>query len=594
MNTCISENVFVGYFGCTERSSHKIVSTQRDGLSLKQIDDSLKLLVKGQDCSTFSWEGGFVLTVGQILGGADDNSVSLDAEAVARLYQARGVEISGEFDGVFAIVLWDAGENKLYLWRDDSGGKLLYFYQNENNDLWFANNLKLLLSFTGKRPVSRLGLSEYLRFLDISPPYTMFEGVFSLEPEKYVCLGPGEMVACKSKPEPLEKTWGRLGSFDEVVSSFDVLLRKSIATRIESNPRTGAFLSGGIDSSLVCAVAADLRKDIKAVTVGFHDAQFDEAPVACNVAGHLGIEHEVLRFSLEDDLRALHLFTATVGSPFADPAIIPTFQCFEKTGVEFDLVLDGTGADTLIGMMPARHLRFILGYSAHLPTQMRKVIAGVLRLAGPAKRYGDLFDFDDPAELMIRWKGWSKAEITELCGYPCDLEHTLFYRIYRAGFSKNTPYELYSSLMGNLPDDRIHQSSAVFGPEVAFPFFDPIVRSFVRSLPHEYRYTPDEPKRLFRSLLGRYVPQAIWDVPKHGFDYPFEQLLRYRDDFLLGEYLSPEALAHHGFFNPAVVDSYLKQFRAGDLSLRFKIWALVMFQAWYRNFYLALSDEMAS
>lgn len=90
------------------------------------------------------------------------------------------------------------------------------------------------------------------------------------------------------------------------------------------------------------------------------------------------------------------------------------------------------------------------------------------------------------------------------------------------------------------------------------------------------------------------MPQTIWDVPKHGFDYPFEQLLRYRDDFLLDEYLSPEALAQHGFFNPAVVDGYLKRFRAGDLSLRFKIWALVMFQAWYRNFYLVLSDEMAS
>jgi asparagine synthase (glutamine-hydrolysing) len=550
------------------------------------------LQLKNADASYYEWDNGFTLISGR--GFHNDKKVSkkISAESVALGYQERGELVADSFEGSFTVVIWDAARNKLLLWRDAAGDRLLYYYQAPDKSFWFASSLQLLMHYLGRRPISKLGLTEYLRFLDISPPYTIYQDVMFLPSEKLLRLEPGRAVETVDKPSLPALTFEKYTDFNEVVTVFDGLLKTFVAKQVESAPRLSSFLSGGIDSSLVSAVAATVRSDVRAVTVGFEDARLDESPLARKIAKHLGIAHEVMCFSQEEDLQAFELFTATAGSPFADPAIIPTFQCFKKTAATCDMVLDGTGADTLIGMMPARHLRFILNYSARLPDSIRSMVSSGLAMTSAGRRYKDLFDFEDPVELMIRWKGWKKSEISRLCGAPCDLSHTMFYRIYREGVDTKTPYELYSMLMGNLPDDRIHQSREVFGPEVVFPFFDREIRGFVRSLPMEYRYAPDEPKKLFRHLLGRYVPQEIWDVPKHGFDYPFDKLMRYRDNYLITRYLSSESLAQHGLFDTEMVTRYVQGFLAGDLSLRFKVWALVVFQAWYENSYLQQRDGL--
>lgn len=594
-----TEYGFVGCLGPDEEGAG-----DSEDVSCTPVGEGWMLRLKSAGASSYKWNNGFVLVTGQGVEIAESNGKALSAEAIALNYQATGESVASAFDGSFAVVLWDATRQKLLLWRDDSGARLLYYFQGPDNTFWFATSLQLLMRYLGKRPISMLGLSEYLRFLDISPPYTIFEDVVFLPPEKLAWVECGRSmdqlgqmkhvgnVENADKPPPPTLTYEKFSTFDEVVTVFDGLLKSSIAKHVESMPRVCSFLSGGVDSSLVSAVAASIRGDVRAVTVGFEDARLDESPVARKITEHIGIEHEVMCFSQEEDLRAFESFTSTVGSPFADPAIIPTFQCFEKTGENCDLVLDGTGADTLIGMMPARHLRFIMNYSAHLPDSTRRLIARTLGMTGPTRRYKDLFDFEDPVELMIRWKGWTSSEISDLCGQPCDLSHTMFYRIYREGFSEKSPYELYSLLMGNLPDDRIHQSRELFGPEVSFPFFDSAIQSFVRSLPFQYRYAPDEPKKLFRHLLGRYIPESIWNVPKHGFDYPFENLMQYRDNYLINTYLSLESLDQHGLFDAKIVSQYIQSFLSGDTSLRFKIWALLVFQAWYDNSYRQLGGGM--
>lgn len=582
-----AEKGFIGCLGPREGAARHF-----EQLGAAAEGDNWMLRLNHGDASIHEWEGGFVLISGHGFFHSEQVGKKISAQSIALGYQERGEKVADCFDGSFAVLIWDAEQKKLFLWRDDAGSRLLYYYQAPDNSFWFASSLQLLMQYLGRRPVSKLALSEYLRFLDISPPYTIYEDVLFLPSEKLLKIKPGDLVESADKPSSPAPAVETYNNFDEVVTAFDALLKNFVAKQVDSTPRLCSFLSGGIDSSLVTAVATSIRSDVRAVTVGFADARLDESPVARKITEHLGIAHEVLCFSEDEDLRAFELFTATAGSPFADPAIIPTFQCFEKTGKACDLVLDGTGADTLIGMMPARHLRFILNYSARLPAAVRKMIAGTLGSTGLTARYRDLFDFDDPIELLIRWKGWNQAEISRLCRQPCDLSHTMFYRIYREGYEQKSPYDLYSMLMGNLPDDRIHQSRAVFGPEVAFPFFDQKIRAFVRSLPMQYRYAPDEPKKLFRHLLARYIPQEIWDVPKHGFDYPFDRLMRYRDNHLIEKYLSPESLNQHGLFDTAMAEQYTERFLAGDSSVRFKVWALLVFQAWYENSYCQQADGL--
>ncbi len=514
---------------------------------------------------------------------ADGSESALAPRDLFEAYRREGAAAFDRLDGTFVIVLWDAACNSLLVCRDDFGAKLLYYETGADGAVYFSDSLHDLLALRGKKELSRPALMEYLRFLDISPPYTIYDGIWFLEPEKMIEAEPGRVTLREKVPRPA-LDWGVPSSHREVEAQFDELFRKSIRRRIEGAGTVGAFLSGGIDSSLVCSVAAGMRPDVKAFTVGFADPAFDESAVAKGVARHLGVDHEVLVFDQGSDLQTFHEFTSSIPSPFADPAIIPTFQCFRQIAGKVDVVLDGTGADTLIGIMPARHIRFILDYSRHLPQAVRNAAAAALRLSRVGAGYADLFAFEDAAELLIRWKGWSRREIGRILGAETSLDHTMFFTIYRNGVDK-TPYELYSMLMGALPDDRLHQSAAMVGQEVAFPFDDSAVRGYVRSLPMNFRYQEGAEKLLFRSLLGKYVPESVWNVPKHGFDFPFAELLRRGNFSLVDRYLSRDALALHNLFDYDMINDVVMRFKAGDLSVRFKVWGLTLFQSWYVNFY---------
>ena len=485
-------------------------------------------------------------------------------------------------DGTFSVVVWDHSRQGLHMCRDDGGAKLIYYWPSDDS-VCFSNNLTLLVQVFGKPAISMKSLHEYLRFLDISPPYTIYENVFLLDSDKILSMdGAGLKISDKVKPiVQIPKVTEDLGSNRD---NFKKLFTQSIGSRMENSRQTGAFLSGGIDSSLVCAAAASVKKNITAVTVGFDDPRYDESTIARKVTAHLGIKHQVLKFTARQDKSALNEFCANVPSPFADPAIIPTFQCFKQIGNTFDLMLDGTGADTLIGMMPARHVHFILNISRHIPKKLRLLLAKTLSFHSKTAAKKDLFDFQDAWQPMIRWKGWSSDEIAELTGQACNLTHTMFYNIYHDNPDK-TPYELYSMLMGALPDDRIHFCSSIFGPDISFPFFDRNIRTYIRKLPMRHRYAEGTSKILFRELLNEYIPKEIWNVPKKGFDYPFADLLRLDNFELTRTYLSDWSIAQHGFFNKATLKPYIKQFIEGNSQDVFKIWGLVIFQIWYENFY---------
>ena len=577
--------------GCLRKSTEENVGELLPaGYTAAFIDDWFSLFFcsegVGGRIATSCWPGGIMLVQGAVLSIDGSSAKDLSIDELVEQYSKIGDKFFDSLDGSYSIVLWDSERQRLFLSRDDYGTKLLYYFQCKNGYVWFSNNLDELLKIVGRQPVSNKGLFEFLRFLDISPPYTIFEDVFFLEPEKILIGERGKDIqlrekVCEDNSSFEPKGWG------QALDAFEGRLKDSISARLGQAGKVGVFLSGGIDSSLVCAIASTVRDDIEGITVGFRDAIYDESAIARRVADHLGIRHHVMSFSQEEDFNAFYKFVSSAPSPFADPAIIPTFQCFERIGSQFDVVLDGTGADTLSGIMPARHIHFILNFSRHLPPLLRTCLSKGLKITPLIGRYYDLFNFQDPAELLIRWEGWSKHEIKTLCGQACDLSHTMFYQIYLNN-PRKSPYELYSMLMGALPDDRIHQSAVIWGPEVGFPFFDREVRKYVHGLPFQFRYGDKESKRLFRVLLEKYVPRAIWDVPKHGFDYPFEKLLLYRDAELIREYISASSLAEHNLFDSSMVNNYTQRFLSGDHTLKFKIWALVVFQAWYGNYYKRL------
>lgn len=577
--------IFLGYFGkITDQVKKKLlVSAGKDTYIFENQNLIFFCPDHETNFQTHCWQSGFAFMEGQVFSKHSGKNQILSIKNIAELYLSQHEKIFEKLDGSFSIILYDSSQQRLFLCRDDYGCKFLYYHVNTEGGIYFSNSLHEVVRKTESPNISSKCLHEFLRFLDISPPYTIFENIFFLAPDDILTAKTNARPRITHKNSSMDTIQGHL-KWHATLDTLEKKLKDSIRTRLSGSKSAGVFLSGGIDSSLICALAADINHNIEAITVGFDDKKHDESPTARSIAAHLGIKHHIFTFSLENDYKAFHKFVSATPSPFADPAIIPTYQCFEKIGHQFDLVLDGTGADTLSGIMPARHIHFILNFSRHLPGKLREIIVKILSISAFTNRYTDLFDFLDPAEFLIRWRSWSRQEISQLCNMSADLSHTMFYQIYNANKNKS-PYELYSMLMGALPDDRVHQSSAVFGPEVRFPFFDRDVQAYVRSLPITFRYSKNEPKKMYREILKRYVPQHIWDVPKHGFDYPFEKLLLYRNGELVRQYITKEKLERHNLFDVEKVIHYTQKFLQGDFSLKFKIWGLVVFQGWHENYY---------
>lgn len=503
---------------------------------------------------------------------------------VAAAYAADGARAWAELDGLFSLALWDAVRGELLLYRDPGGGAGLYHTRLDGGVLVFASQLSGLLELLPQRPaLAQASLHEYLRFLDVSPPHTIFSGVHALEPGALMrwCSGSIRTGSCDSLPAIRPPSLPP-SSLAAAADELDRRLGRAVAARLPAGQECTVFLSGGVDSALLCALASEQTgQRFEALTVGFDEAENDESAPAAQIAAHLGLEHRVLRFSLDDYHAAFPAWLGTLEFPYADPAGLPTFLAYRDVRRRHQVALDGTGADSLLGIMPARHLRLATQYAARIPAPLRARFARWLGMPGPlaAARQAlqPVFAFDQAEELLIRWRGWSRQDLEVLLQQPVSFAHTRFYQVYRR-FPAAEHFSRYSALIGALPDDRVHQSAASTGLRVRLPFLAPQVQDYVQALPPGYRHRPDEPKRLLRTLLARRVPAALWERPKHGFDFPLSAFLRH-DGCALVRQCMQRVLAD-GRFAVALVQRLCREFIAGDPRPMFRIWALIVLLGW--------------
>ncbi|MBK6472937.1 MAG: 7-cyano-7-deazaguanine synthase [Betaproteobacteria bacterium] len=505
------------------------------------------------------------------------------AALVSAAWQRAEVHGLLRLDGVFALALRSA--DGLVLYRDPSALFNLYWHAQGTGDalrVGVATHLDDLLALPGTpRRLSRRSLHEYLRFLDIAAPHTLYEDLHAVEPGQLLRWsrngGPvaSRPQAAADSPPPT--------SFDDAVDRVDTLLQAGVRARLAGVPRAAAFLSGGIDSSLLCAIASRQRGDMSAVTVGFDGTGFDETPVAQRIAAHLGLRHEVLRFDQAQYLQAFATLARGLEQPMADPATPATVLAYSHCRGRYDAVLDGMGADESVGAMPPRHVRLAVGGASRIPRPLRSALTRGLRALPGLAGYAPIVDFEHPADTMIRWKGFTRPEIVVLCGEPVSFAETQFYRTFArfpASFRNGAHFERYSALLDAMPCDRLNQALQITGATMRFPFWDRATDRCIRELRTDFRHRPGEPKRILRTLLARYVPSQIWDLPKHSFDFPLHDFLMADDHAVLRRHLDPDLWRAHALMSPAGVWRCAQRYIAGERQLVFRVWALALLGAW--------------
>ncbi|MEA2249363.1 MAG: hypothetical protein QOH46_3892 [Solirubrobacteraceae bacterium] len=518
-----------------------------------------------------------------------------DTEVLPHLYEERGMAFAEGLRGMFAIALWDARERRLVLARDPFGIKPLY-YRVAGGMLAFASELKALVRQPGfSAEVDLEALEAYLAFNSVPSPMSIYREVRKLPAGHLLEVRDGEVnVRRYARPAPVPAQGVRRDGGASLAAELRERLRDSVRAHLEADVPVGVFLSGGIDSSLLVALAAQEGPGaVRTFSIGFEERSFDELSRARMVARRYGTDHHEL--VLRPDATALlPEIAAAFDEPFADSSALPTYAVSQLASRHVKVALSGEGGDELFGgyfTYVADLLAPRLGAAAalarpmveRLPSSSRRVsleyrAKRFVRAAGlpPLERHHgwkEIFSPDARAALLQPDRRAAGAD--PLAGW-------------RARYAETVGAEPLARLQDvdvgtYLVDDllvKTDRASMAHSLEARVPFLDPIVAELALALPTHHKVRALAKKRLLRRAASGLVPPAIVHGPKRGFSIPAAAWLRGELTPFARDLLSPEALRRDGFFRPEAVTRLLDQHESGREDHSRQLWGLLCFQLW--------------
>jgi asparagine synthase (glutamine-hydrolysing) len=537
-----------------------------------------------------------------------------DTEVMLAAFEAWGVEAAVKrFNGMFAIALWDRERRCLQLIRDRMGVKPLY-YGFGGRTFLYGSELKALRQHPDfKRTVDRGSLALYLRFTYVPAPYSIYEGIRKLMPGTILTFDPATRqtattVYWSASEAALRGVAHRFaGSEEDAAHELETLLLDAVRMRMVADVPLGVFLSGGIDSSIVTAMMqAQSPIPVRTFTVGFEEAEYDEAPFAAAVARHLGTNHTELYMSTDDVVDVIPKLPSIYDEPFADSSQIPTHLVAMLARRHVTVSLSGDGGDELFG----GYTRYFLGQKAFLrmaklPRALRPVVGRALTMFPPHvwDRLLALGKPILPAALRQPRPGERIHKVARvLAGNDLDSMYFELVSHWSNLVLNGAPHPapvmareewpaladpvdrmMYFDQISYLPDDiltKVDRASMAVSLEAREPLLDYRLVEFAWALPLSMKVRAGKGKQVLRRVLDRYVPEHLIERPKMGFGIPLETLLRGRLRDWAESLLDPATLRAQGFLDVAPIRAKWNEHLAGKGEWKHFIWAVLMFQAW--------------
>ena len=518
-----------------------------------------------------------------------------DSEVVAHAYDAWGLDCLDRFDGMFALGIWDGAERRFILARDRMGEKPL-FYTIANHQLLFASELTSLLSHPAvSRDIDPCALREYLALEYVPAPRSMIAGVHKLEPGTALVMQNGSTRVQRYWSIPLAQR-EPMPSYDDAVAQLRSALDRAVSSRLVSDVPLGIFLSGGIDSSTVAALAAK-HGALETFAIGFDEPSFDESAHARLVAQHIGSRHHERIVRAAEMPELVPALGDLLDEPIGDASILPTWVLSRFAREHVTVALGGDGGDELFAGYPMHQAQRIARVFRALPGPLVRAAAGAAH-ALPVSHANFAFGFKaatflrgaaaPPPQNHALWmSSFDVKEQSALLREPdaCDPFEVVQERWRESAGAPLLARATHLDATTYLPNDilvKVDRASMAVALEVRAPFLARDVVELAFSLPDSYRMRGLTGKRLLRDAVRPLLPASILDRPKKGFGMPVAAWLTGALRPLAWDLLASDEFARTGLFDPRTVRRMLEQHDRRERDLRKPIWTLLMFELWRR------------
>ena len=516
---------------------------------------------------------------------------SSESEVIINLYLKFGLNFIGKLNGMFAIAIHDARDKSLHLIRDRMGKKPLWISQLNDGTLLFASEVRALMLARPDRTLRTDMIAEVMQYGYINAPHSAFNEITQLPPASVLTWREGK-TSTKKYWEPDFDTKVQI-PYEEALEITKKLIEESVSRRLVSERPLGSFLSGGYDSTIVTAYMAKLMSEkVQTYSIGFHNAQFNEAHHAKQVANYLGTNHHEEILS-PDPALVVEKISHVLDQPFADSSIIPTYLLAKFARENLIVALGGDGGDEVFG-----------GYDRYLATPVMQKLNPFLTLARSglniagkqsfgntrkinrvgsqlsskpslAARYSSILSLTQPHELITLLTPSFQSKTAE----------TAYLNQFTAGNISSFDRMIRSDFDAYLPGDllvKVDLATMANSLELRSPMLDVNVVEWGVSLPRKYKIKGFETKHILKDVARSLVPANLIDRPKMGFGIPRAEWLRTGMKEMVFETLTDTTATQRGWLNPVEVKKVINLHMAGADKDNL-IWPMLMLELWART-----------
>jgi len=537
-----------------------------------------------------------------------------DTETVLHLYEEEGVACLKHLNGMFSFALWDARLQRLWLARDRLGKKPLVYYW-DGKRLLFASEIKAILRDPEvPRKIDFEALDLYLTLNYIPATWTIFKNIRKLLPGHYLLLEKGKLSIQSYWDIPVNEGEPEVPSpsdpvqWNQCKERLRALLDASVRRRLIADVPLGAFLSGGIDSSIIVALMArHSSRPVKTFSIGYKDLpSFDETRYAREVATFNSTEHYEFKLGYKDILDAFPKVLDNLDEPFADSSAVPTYIVSRETKRHVTVALSGDGGDELFAGYRMYLGEYWAKHYARIPGVLREKVIAPFIQSLPDARDKPSLEWIRRAKKFLR--GMSLSFPERFCGwreiFPFSMRRKLLRRppdrnfyldlIRQAVEEKKGLFPedginlmLYLDVKGLLPGDmltKVDRMSMANSLEVRVPFLDYTLVQYVFGLKGSTKLGAWRGKHILLETFKDLLPPLLHNRPKWGFEMPIGAWLRKELKFLIDEYLHKDRVERQSIFDPRIIRDMVSNHMSGRQDTSWQLWNLIVFEHWYEKY----------